>query len=53
MVALDSQGAITRVSQLGYTCARSWIEEEPQEMAGKNTRQLMWVKGHRGIPKGK
>jgi len=34
-IALDSQGAITRVSQLGYTQARSWIEEELQRMAGR------------------
>jgi len=47
-VALDSQGAITRISQLGYVGARSRIEEELQALA-RRPRKLMWVKGHSGV----
>jgi len=32
VVALDSQGAVARISQLGYTNARSWIDEELQRL---------------------
>jgi len=47
-VALDSQGAITRISQLAYLRARSWIEEELQTLA-RRPRKLMWIKGHSGV----
>lgn len=39
---------IAEVSQLDYVRARSWIEEELQELA-RRPRQLMWVKGHGGV----
>ena len=47
-VALDSQGVITRISQLDPTKARSWEGEEPQELSQGENRRLAWVKDHNG-----
>lgn len=46
-VALDSQGAIQRLSQLYTQPARSWIELQLQK-ENKTGCTLMWVKGHAG-----
>ena len=47
-IALDSQSAITRASQLFYTPARSWVELRIQK-ACKTGYTLMWVKGHSDV----
>ena len=47
-MALDSQGAVTSISQLGVVPARPWIEGELQLLA-RIPRKLMWVKGHSGV----
>ena len=46
-IALDSQGAIQRLSQLYTQPARSWIELQLQK-ENKAGCTLMWVRGHAG-----
>ena len=48
-VALDSQGAIERATQLHYEPARSWIEHRIQIQLTRSPRALVWVKGHSGV----
>ena len=47
-IALDSQVAISRASQLYTEPARSWIELQMQKAALAGST-LMWVKGHSGV----
>ena len=47
-IALDSQGAISRIEQLYTQPARSWIELELQKACSTGST-LMWVKGHAGV----
>ena len=47
-IALDSQGAISRIEQLYTQPARSWIELELQR-ANPKGGAVMWVKGHAGL----
>jgi len=44
-----NQWAIVRTSQLEYTKAKSWVEEELQKLPRKGDWELMWVKGHDGM----
>ena len=46
-IALDSQAAILRMSQLYTQPARSWIELQLQK-ENKTGCSLMWVRGHAG-----
>ena len=47
-IALDSQGAISRIEQLYTQPARSWIELSIQT-DGCRGATVMWVKGHAGV----
>lgn len=47
-IALDSQAAIHRATQLYIEPARSWIELQLQKAIRKSS-MLMWVKGHSGV----
>ena len=47
-IALDSQGAISRIEQLYTQPARSWIELGIQK-DGCRGATIMWVKGHAGV----
>lgn len=47
-IALDSQAAIMRVTQMYTEPARSWIELRIQK-ALRAPCTLMWVKGHSGV----
>ena len=47
-IALDSQGAISRIEPLYTQPARSWIELEIQKACPPEC-SLMWVKGHTGV----
>lgn len=49
IVALESQGAISRVLQLYYEPARPWIGQRLQECLAKDSRRVMWVRGHTGV----
>ena len=45
-IALDSQAAITRTTQLYVEPARSWVELRVQKSLTTAPCTLMWVKGH-------
>ena len=47
--ALDSKGALTRITSLSLARARSWIEEAIQTMAAGRHKKLSWVRGHSGV----
>jgi len=49
VVALDSQGVITRINNLQHDRPRSWIEEALAAKMKERPRVLMWVKGHSGV----
>ncbi|KAF8416400.1 hypothetical protein EV426DRAFT_703786 [Tirmania nivea] len=49
VVALDSQGAISRLRNLCFEQPRSWIEELAVEEMRSGSKTVMWVKGHSGV----